>query len=179
MHLEKPSLSRHLQDPSNKGYKVLQRIFFTSTSNGQAAGAAFVERLAERKEDLDGVSGPEVAKAQMAAFRDWERVTGERFADLRGIAHPTLVVNGVRDEMIPVVNSYRLSEKPAQRRTTDISGCRPWVVVPVSRIVRASRGGVPFRRRGILRLLREHAVMPMIDIYAGRGYVRGRQETCR
>jgi pimeloyl-ACP methyl ester carboxylesterase len=56
------------------------------------------------------VSGPEVATAQIAAFRDWERFTGERFADLRTIPHPTLVVNGVHDEMIPVVNSYRLAE---------------------------------------------------------------------
>ena len=102
--------SKHLQDPSNKGYSVLQKIFFTLTPSGLAAGASFVERLAERKEDLDGVSGPAVAKAQMAAFRDWERVTGERFAELRTIRHPTLVVNGVHDEMIPVVNSYRLVE---------------------------------------------------------------------
>jgi pimeloyl-ACP methyl ester carboxylesterase len=110
MHLEKPRLATHLQDPSNKGYSVLQKIFFTLTPNGQAAGASFVERLAERKEDLDGVSGPAVANAQIAAFRDWERVTGERFAELRTIRHPTLVVNGVHDEMIPVVNSYRLVE---------------------------------------------------------------------
>ena len=110
MHLEKPSLAKHLQDPSNKGYAVLQRIFFTPTPSGQAAGAAFVERLAERKEDLDGVSGSEVANAQIAAFRDWERFTGERFAGLRTIRHPTLVVNGVHDEMIPIVNSYRLAE---------------------------------------------------------------------
>lgn len=110
MHLEKPSLAKHLQDPSNKGYAVLQKIFFTPTPSGQAAGAAFVERLAERKEDLDGVSGSEVANAQIAAFRDWERFTGERFAGLRTIRHPTLVVNGVHDEMIPIVNSYRLAE---------------------------------------------------------------------
>jgi len=110
MHLEKPRLATHLQDPLNKGYSVLQRIFFTLTPSGQAAGASFVERLAERKEDLDGVSGPAVANAQMAAFRDWERVTGERFAEVRSIGHPTLVVNGVHDEMIPVVNSYRLVE---------------------------------------------------------------------
>ena len=110
MHLEKPRLAKHLQDPSNKGYGVLQKIFFTLTPSGQAAGASFVERLAERKEDLDGVSGPAVANAQMAAFRDWERVTGERFAELRTIRHPTLVVNGVHDEMIPIVNSYRLVE---------------------------------------------------------------------
>ena len=93
-----------------KGYSVLRKIFFTLTPSGQAAGGAFVERLAERKQDLDGVSGPEVANAQMAAFRDWERVTGDRFADLRTISHPTLVVNGIRDEMIPIVNSYRLAE---------------------------------------------------------------------
>ncbi len=110
MHLEKPSLAKHLQDPSNKGYTVLQKIFFTSTPSGQTAGAAFVERLAQRKEDLDGVSGPEVAGAQMAAFREWETFKGERFAQLRAIRHPTLVVNGVDDEMIPVVNSYRLAE---------------------------------------------------------------------
>jgi pimeloyl-ACP methyl ester carboxylesterase len=110
MHLEKPRLAKHLQDPSNKGYSVLQKIFFTLTPSGQAAGASFVERLAERREDLDGVSGPEVANAQMAAFRDWERFTGERFAELRTIRQPTLVVNGVHDEMIPVVNSYRLVE---------------------------------------------------------------------
>jgi pimeloyl-ACP methyl ester carboxylesterase len=35
---------------------------------------------------------------------------GERFAGLRMIRQPTLVVNGVRDEMIPVRNSYWLSE---------------------------------------------------------------------
>jgi pimeloyl-ACP methyl ester carboxylesterase len=110
MHLEKPRLATPLQDPSNKGYSVLQKIFFTLTPSGQAAGAAFVERLAQRTQDLDGVSGPEVAKAQMAAFRDWEGFSGERFAHLRTIPHPALVVNGVHDEMIPVVNSYRLAE---------------------------------------------------------------------
>ena len=110
MHLEKPRLAKHLQDPSNKGYAVLQKIFFTLTPSGQAAGAAFVGRLVERKEDLDGMSGPEVAQAQMAAFRDWERYTGERFADLRTIRHATLVVNGVHYEMIPVVNSFWLGE---------------------------------------------------------------------
>jgi len=110
MHLEKPRLATHLRDPSNKGYGVLQKIFFTLTPSGQAAGASFVERLAERREDRDGVSGPEVANAQMAAFREWEHVTGERFAELRTIVHPTLVVNGVHDEMIPIANSYRLVE---------------------------------------------------------------------
>jgi pimeloyl-ACP methyl ester carboxylesterase len=110
MHLEKPSLSRHLGDPTLKGYAVLQKIFFAPTSSSQTAGGAFIDRLAQRHEDLDTASGPNVAAAQIAAFREWEQSAGTRFADLRAIDHPTLVVNGIHDEMIPVSNSYRLCE---------------------------------------------------------------------
>ena len=46
----------------------------------------------------------------MAAFHEWDQRSGERFAYLRTIVQPTLVLNGVHDEMIPVVNSYSLSE---------------------------------------------------------------------
>jgi pimeloyl-ACP methyl ester carboxylesterase len=35
---------------------------------------------------------------------------GTRFADLQSVQQPTLVVNGIHDEMIPVSNSYRLAE---------------------------------------------------------------------
>ena len=110
MHLEKPSLAKHLQDPRNTGYSVLQKIFFTPTSASQAAGEAFIARLMQRKDDRDPPSGPNVAKAQITAFREWEHVAGERFADLRGLRHPTLVVQGFHDEMIPVRNSYWLAE---------------------------------------------------------------------
>jgi len=51
-----------------------------------------------------------MAAAQLAAFREWEEIGGERFAELRKIRQPTLVVNGVNDEMIPVRNSYWLGE---------------------------------------------------------------------
>ena len=44
------------------------------------------------------------------AFREWEQPSGSRFSDLNTIYQPTLVVNGTHDEMIPVSNSYRLSE---------------------------------------------------------------------
>ena len=110
MHLEKPSLARHLGDPTLKGYAVLQKIFFAQTASSQAAGGVFLERLALRKEDLDPPSGPDVAAAQMAAFRDWEQPAGARFADLNAVHQPTLVVNGIHDEMVPVSNSYRLAE---------------------------------------------------------------------
>ena len=110
MHLEKPSLAKRIQDPTNQGYDVLRKIFFTSSPASQAAGEAFVRRISQRKDDRDPLSGPNVASAQMAAFREWDKPKGERFAELRAIRHPTLVVNGVHDEMIPVPNSYRLSE---------------------------------------------------------------------
>ena len=110
MHLEKPSLAVHLADPTLKGYAVLQKIFFAATPSSQAAGGAFIERLSRRREDLDTPSGPDVAAAQIAAFREWEQPKATRFADLEGIHQPTLVVNGIHDEMIPVSNSYRLAE---------------------------------------------------------------------
>ena len=111
MHLEKPSLAKFLNDPSLRGYAILQKIFFTSSEASQAAGAAFIKKLMQRGRDREPISGPAVAQAQMAAFRDWEQVSGERFSDLKKIHHPTLVVSGVCDEMIPVSNSYWLSAR--------------------------------------------------------------------
>jgi len=110
MHLERPSLAKSFNDPALRGYARLPTIFFAPTESSQKAGLAFVARLAQRTDDLDSPSGPEVAAAQIAAFRDWEHVSGERFADLTKIHQPTLVGNGIHDEMIPVSNSYALGE---------------------------------------------------------------------
>src|SRR5579863_6779409 len=46
MHVEKPSLAKHLGNPALQGYAVLQKLFFAATDTSQAAGAAFVARLA-------------------------------------------------------------------------------------------------------------------------------------
>jgi pimeloyl-ACP methyl ester carboxylesterase len=110
LHLEKPELSKILQDPSLAGYQVLVKLYFTPSESSQAAGQAFAARLGARTEDREPPSGPKVAQAQIAAFRAWERVDGERFGKLRRIKQPCLVVNGVRDTMIPVRNSYLLAE---------------------------------------------------------------------
>src|SRR5262245_40731869 len=110
MHLEKSELRTILEDPTLVGYQVLVKLFFTPSESSQAAGQAFVSRLAARTEDREPVSGPQVAQAQVAAFRAWERVDGERFGKLRRISQPCLVVNGVFDNMIPVRNSYFLAE---------------------------------------------------------------------
>lgn len=109
MHLDKPELAKHLGDPTLRGYQVFQKIFFTATKSSQAAGAAFIERLMRRTTDREPPSGSAVAPAQIEAFREWEQASGERFSELKKIHHPTLVVNGICDEMIPVANSYWLS----------------------------------------------------------------------
>jgi len=110
MHLEKPELRKILEDPNLSGYQILVKLFFAPSDSSQAAGQAFVTRLAARTEDRAPLSGPNVAQAQMAAFRAWERVGGERFGKLRRITQPCLVVNGMLDTMIPVRNSYLLAE---------------------------------------------------------------------
>lgn len=106
-----PAWPGPLGDPSLQGYEILQKIFFAPTQTSQAAGAAFSDRLMRRGEDREPVSGPAIAQAQMEAFCEWDQFIGERFADLKSIRHPILVVNGVHDEMIPVRNSYWLGEK--------------------------------------------------------------------
>ena len=110
MHMEKPELSKITNDPNIPGLQKLVHLFFPPGASSQAAGQAFVARLAERKEDREPIAGPKVAMAQIAAFRTWEQFSGERFAKLRQVGQPCLVVNGVFDNMIPVRNSYMLSE---------------------------------------------------------------------
>jgi pimeloyl-ACP methyl ester carboxylesterase len=110
MHLEKPSIGRHFQDPTLKGYDILQKIFFAPTQTSQAAGKAFTERLMLRQKDREPLSGGEIAQSQMAAFREWEQYSGERFGELQGIRQPVLVVNGIHDDMVPIANSYHLVE---------------------------------------------------------------------
>ena len=49
----------------------------------------------------------------MAAFREWEQSPESGFGHLKGIHQPTLVVNGIHDDLIPACNSYRLAENRA------------------------------------------------------------------
>jgi pimeloyl-ACP methyl ester carboxylesterase len=108
MHMETPALKSIFEHFS--GYERLARLFFTESTNGVAAGEAFVSRLQERRTDREPSASSQVAPAQIAAFRAWERYDGDRFDELTRIQQPCLVVSGVRDIMIPVKNSYMLAE---------------------------------------------------------------------
>ncbi|GAA3435353.1 alpha/beta fold hydrolase [Kutzneria kofuensis] len=85
-------------------------LFFEPNEQSQAAGRAFWERRHRRTEDLDAPSSREVMAAQLAAGAAWRVPTDPPFADLKRISHPTLVVNGDHDVMIPTANSYLLQQ---------------------------------------------------------------------
>src|SRR5580698_2421950 len=110
MHMEKPELRKITEDPNLPGLEKLVKLFFAPSESSQAAGKAFAARLAERKQDGEPLAGQNVAIAQITAFRAWEQYSGDRFAKLGKIMQPCLVLNGVFDNMIPVRNSYMLSE---------------------------------------------------------------------
>ena len=110
MHLEKPSLGRYLGDPTLRDMQCCRRYSLHRRRRAKRPAVRSSRGLHDEVEDLDTASGPPVAAAQMAAFREWEQYAGSRFGDLKGINQPTLVVNGIHDEMIPVPNSYRLAE---------------------------------------------------------------------
>ncbi len=109
MRMEKPELKAIFASNLSSSQRLV-KLFFAPSPSSQTAGEAFTARLAQRNQDRDPASGSEVARAQITAFRAWEAFTGERFAKLRKISQPCLVVSGVFDILIPVRNSYLLSE---------------------------------------------------------------------
>src|SRR5467141_1822683 len=86
-------------------------LFFRPTETSQAAGKMFWARRHARKEDVDVSTSAQTMAAQRAAITEWRQPRGERFAELKAITQPTLVVNGNNDIMVPTINSFTLSQK--------------------------------------------------------------------
>src|ERR1044072_8141486 len=63
MHPAKNELKRILDDPQLQGLQKLVGLFFAPSESSQAAGRAFVARLAARKAEWEPISGPKVAQA--------------------------------------------------------------------------------------------------------------------
>ena len=95
---------------STEAERVLE-LFFSPTATSRAAGKAWLARIAARQADREPPASPQVATGQLAALAKWGQVTGERYSDLKKIAHRTLVVNGRDDIMVPTVNSFILQQK--------------------------------------------------------------------
>jgi pimeloyl-ACP methyl ester carboxylesterase len=86
-------------------------LFFRPTETSEAAGKMFWARRHARKEDVDVSTSAQTMAAQRAAITEWRQPRGERFAELKAITQPTLVVNGHDDIMVPTINSFTLSQK--------------------------------------------------------------------
>jgi pimeloyl-ACP methyl ester carboxylesterase len=90
---------------------------FTQSNASQAAGRASWDRqmVAEEQRrghglDVDPPTTSQTQKAQYAAILDWRQIKGERFAELKTIKQPTLIVNGSNDMMVPTENSWIMSQ---------------------------------------------------------------------
>jgi pimeloyl-ACP methyl ester carboxylesterase len=83
-------------------------LFFTQTSNGQAAADDFLGRLKERTKDLDAPVSNETVQAQLAAIQAWGQGDATK---LGTVQHPVLVVNGDDDVMVPPFNSFELARR--------------------------------------------------------------------
>lgn len=90
--------------------------FFSPTETSQAAGKAWLARIAERKSDREPPASAQVATAQLAALAKWGKVSGDRYASLKKLPNRTLVWNGRNDSMVPTVNSFILQQRLADAR---------------------------------------------------------------
>lgn len=85
-------------------------LFFSQTSNGQAAANAFLARLSERKEDRDAPLSNETVGAQLTAIHAWGKGDPSKLSEIH---HPVLVANGDDDVMAPTINSFELARRLA------------------------------------------------------------------
>jgi pimeloyl-ACP methyl ester carboxylesterase len=83
-------------------------VLFSPTPTSQAAGIEFLKRTASRSENRDKDNSEKVIPAQVAAVMEWGKPIGDRFAYLKEIKNPTLVVNGNHDVIVYTVNSLHL-----------------------------------------------------------------------
>lgn len=83
-------------------------LFFSQTSDGQAAANAFLGRLNERTDDRDAGVSNETIGAQLTAIYAWGQGDPSRLSEIQ---HPVLVANGDDDVMAPTINSFELARR--------------------------------------------------------------------
>jgi pimeloyl-ACP methyl ester carboxylesterase len=89
----------------------LLAAFFSPSEASQAAGHEYLKRIESRKNDRDLPVSRDSAIAQLAAIREWGTIpaTG-RYATLKSITHPTLIVHGNKDIVVTPINAFILAE---------------------------------------------------------------------
>ena len=89
----------------------LLAAFFSPSEASQAAGHEYLKRIESRKNDRDLPVSRDSAIAQLATIREWGTIpaTG-RYATLKSITHPTLIVHGNKDIVVTPINAFILAE---------------------------------------------------------------------
>jgi pimeloyl-ACP methyl ester carboxylesterase len=85
--------------------------FFSPSEASQAAGREYIKRLESRKNDRDFPVSRDSAVGQLDAIREWGTIPPtERYATLKSITQPTLVVHGNKDIVVIPINAFILAE---------------------------------------------------------------------
>jgi pimeloyl-ACP methyl ester carboxylesterase len=84
--------------------------FFTASPASQAAGRALLKRRDARVDNRDIAINEKVQPAQFAALQEWGQPVGKRFAYLRDIKVPVLIVGGKSDIIFYTINSFYLQQ---------------------------------------------------------------------
>jgi pimeloyl-ACP methyl ester carboxylesterase len=89
----------------------LLSAFFRSSEASRNAGLRYIRRTELRKEDRDHPVSRDSAVAQLAAIREWGAIPKtDRFAYLKKITHPVLIVHGNKDIVVAPINALLLAE---------------------------------------------------------------------
>ena len=89
----------------------LLAAFFSPSEASQADGREFVKRVESRKNDRDLPVSRDSAVAQLAAIREWGTIPDSgRYAALKSITHPTLIIHGNKDIVVTPINAFILAE---------------------------------------------------------------------
>jgi pimeloyl-ACP methyl ester carboxylesterase len=85
--------------------------FFTSSETSRKAGMEYIKRTEFRRENRDRAVSRDSAVAQLAAIREWGTIPKtERFAYLKKITQPVLIVHGNKDVVVAPINALLLAE---------------------------------------------------------------------
>ena len=112
--------------------QFLLTAFFSPSDASEAAGRAYLKRLAARTRDRDLAVSKKTAEAQLRAIREWGTVpSSNRYATLQNITHPILIVHGNKDIVVLPINAFILAEQlpNAQLITYPLGSCSCIVAV--------------------------------------------------
>lgn len=87
-------------------------VLFSPSETSQAAAHRFLDRIRSRTKNRDIALKSNVVANQLVAIGEWgqPKPGEERFAYLKNIKQPVLVINGNNDIIVPTINSYYLEQ---------------------------------------------------------------------